>query len=508
MKRTFGWIGPVLCACVIACVARAEEPPLGLGAESMSSLWDGETKMVNALWIENPAELRIGDGRDRVVIADLKGPGVITMIHFAMPDQMKLDRSVSLRMWWDGEKEPSVAVPLVDFFADPNGALERVDSALVNKKRGWNAYFVMPFARSARIEIVSENPRYCATWSMAPCYSYVMYRTLRRFPRETGYFHATWRQETLLLGKRDYTVFEAKGRGQFIGWNMSIRGAASPAAGYPVDENEKFYVDGEPEPSIEWQGLEDSFGFSYGFPEVANGFPFTGYQPYYGSGAAAYRYCLNDRISFKKTLKMTVGFGKHDDPSFFEIYSKPENRLQISSVAYWYQTEPHTPFPPLPPSGQRAPVFAGAIPPGDHAKYAATHETVVLNCGKRGGDIEYLKDGWDFQLKSGYLYSGWTTEVDHCWADAKALRFDLTCPKGAEGTLRLYLLDGDNFVGGRRETIRVAGREIGTYDHFQKGRWLEVPISSADTAQGRIPVEAVNLTPGNAVVSLIRFVER
>lgn len=32
-----------------------------------------------------------------------------------------------------------------------------------------------------------------------------------------------------------------------------------------MDENVKFYIDGEAEPSIEWQGLEDSFGFSWGF---------------------------------------------------------------------------------------------------------------------------------------------------------------------------------------------------------------------------------------------------
>jgi hypothetical protein len=88
------------------------------------------------------------------------------------------------------------------------------------------------------------------------------------------------------------------------------------------------------------------------------------------------------------------------------------------------------------------------------------------------------------------------------------LSFDLTCPKGVEGTFRLYIIDGDNFYGGRKETTKVAGREIGTYVNFQKGLWLDVPISSADTSQGRIPVRAVNLTRDNAVVSLIRFVER
>ena len=49
--------------------------------------------------------------------------------------------------------------------------------------------------------------------------------------------------------------------------------------GYPVDENEKFYIDGEATASIEFQGLEDSFGFSWGFPESQSMFPLTGYFP-------------------------------------------------------------------------------------------------------------------------------------------------------------------------------------------------------------------------------------
>ena len=69
----------------------------------------------------------------------------------------------------------------------------------------------------------------------------------------------------LLLGQRDYVALEARGKGKVVGWNVTVR---SPGRdGYPVDENEKFYIDGEAIASIEFQGLEDSFGFSWGFPE-------------------------------------------------------------------------------------------------------------------------------------------------------------------------------------------------------------------------------------------------
>lgn len=77
----------------------------------------------------------------RVVVADLEGPAVITMIHFALPEALKLNRDLRVRMYWDHEIAPSVDAPLVDFFCDPAGAREEVNTALLNKRRGFNAYF-------------------------------------------------------------------------------------------------------------------------------------------------------------------------------------------------------------------------------------------------------------------------------------------------------------------------------------------------------------------------------
>ena len=495
-------IAALLLALVIPSLAADVRP--APDTSNLYQLWDGETKQVNGLWGENPKEMQFGGGRSKVVIADLKGPGVITMIHFALPQAMKLNRDTVLRIYWDGEKNPSVQSPLVDYFCDPNGALERVESVLTNKKRGWNCYFPMPFAKSARVEVEMDNPRYPGgSWSMNPCYSYVIYRTMKSLPADSGYFHAEWRQDALLLGKDEYKVFEADGRGQFIGWNCTVRGVSSPTAGYPVDENVNFYVDGETEPSISWQGLEDSFGFSWGFPGEANGFQYTGYQPYY-NGAAAYRFTLNDRISFARTMRMTVGFGKVEK-GFIDQFSDPGSTLEFSSVAYWYQKEPHRPFAALPGYRERRPSML-AVQTG---KPTQPGETLAVNCGHSRQEDIYLADGWDYVFGQGYAFHGspWTTEINYCWADNEMVRFEITCPKGAVGTLRLFIIDGDNFAGGRKESVTVAGRLIGDYSDFQTGRWIEIPISKTDTAQGRIPVIVKNLkAASNAVVSQIRFI--
>ncbi|MBM3493069.1 MAG: DUF2961 domain-containing protein, partial [Armatimonadetes bacterium] len=410
-------------------------------------LADGPAKMVNALWIENPDELRFGDGRTKVVVADLKGPGMITMIHFALPAAMKLDRGTILRIWWDGEKSPSVEAPLVDFFCDPNGALEMVGNAFVNKKRGWNCWFPMPFAKSARIELDAENPRYPkGSWHTRPCYSYVMYRPLRKLPARTAYFHAHWRQGVVqMLDGEEYEAMHAVGKGHFVGWNVTMRWA-NGEAGYVVDQNVKFRVDGEAEPSIEWQGIEDAFGFSWGYPAEPTTFPFTGYQPWY-NGAMAYRFLQNDRITFDKSLKLTLGFGKNEIETWRKGPRLPP--LQFSTVCYWYQTEPHRAYKPVPPPKDRRPI-ALRIATG---RQPEPGETLALKCGAPDGDVEVLADGWDFVLKSGYGHNGdpWKSEIKHCWADFKELAFDIVCPLGKSGTLRLYLLDGDDFLGGRKQ---------------------------------------------------------
>ena len=147
----------------------------------------------------------------------------------------------------------------------------------------------MPFRKAAKVELVYDGPVAPGDtlWEQMPCYSYVMYRTAEKIPDDRGYFHAYWRQQTLLLGRDDYLALDAKGKGKFVGWNVTIR---RPGGGdYPVDENEKFTIDGEKTPSIEFQGLEDSFGFSWGFPKSQSMFPMTGYFPFF-KGAAAYRF--------------------------------------------------------------------------------------------------------------------------------------------------------------------------------------------------------------------------
>ncbi len=497
--------------CVLAVMVLMGQPAgLDAGIADLPQLTPGRTAAVNALWIENPLTARFNTSK-QVTVAEIKGPATITMIHFAMPEMLKLDRAVLLKAYWDGETSPSIDCPLVDFFCDPAGLRDEVDTALVNKRRGFNAYFPMPFRTSAKIELVYDGPVEPGDklWSMMPCYSYVMYRTADSVPGDQGYFHAHWRQEALLLGERDYLSLDAKGRGKFVGWNVTIRRPGR--SGYPVDGNEKFYIDGEEIASIEFQGLEDSFGFSWGFPPTESMFPLTGWFPFL-KGATGYRFFTGDAISFDKSLRVAIGFGPNEHPMFKREFSKPGSRLQLSSVVYWYQLEPHAPLPPMPPAAERVPAPEVAFWP-DQEKLPAVedlkerHVRFLMLCGRPEKEMIYAEPGFAAEPDSGFTYDGWGFPVYHCRADNKSLQIEMTTPKAAAGTLRLYMIDPDNFEGGRKQTVSVAGRSLGLIENFQEGRWLEYPVTARDNAEGRLLIEARNAREGaNAVISIIEFV--
>lgn len=485
--------------------------------ETLPRLTEAEPLCENALWIENPLEKQFRSST-RVVVAELKGPAIITMIHFALPQRMvaqpekyRLGRELILAIYWDGEELPSVLCPLVDFFCDPAGVRDRLENALVNKHRGWNAYFPMPFRHCARVELVYEGPVPPGQelWELMPCYAYVLGQKLPALPEDLGYFHAYWRKQLINLGKQDYVALEAEGRGKFIGWNVTIRLPGRP--GYPVDENAKFYVDGRPVPTVELQGIEDAFGFSWGFPPQECLFTYSGYFPFLEEGAAAYRFFLQDAIPFRNSLKLAIGFGQKEDPMFRRQFSRPGNELEISTTVYWYQTEPHRAFPPLPPLDERAPVHRTwkdleQLP----APEVLEEQGVMLHfrCGRPETELVYARPGYSARVLRGFSYTGWPFPVFHTRADQKEVELAVTVPPGRSGLLRLYMIDPDRFQGGRHQEVFVGDRSVGVIKDFEEGRELVVPVDAAVTASGEFRVRIVNLNPpSNAVVSIVEWIE-
>src|ERR1700685_140540 len=79
-----------------------------------------------------------------------------------------------------------------------------------------------------------------------------------------------------------------------------------------------------------------------------------------GSKSSVYRFHLDSPIPFQQSLKATIehGHANHRSDNYY-------------SVAYWYQTEPHAPFPHLPPVDQRIPRIQPVGGPGNAAAVSA-----------------------------------------------------------------------------------------------------------------------------------------
>ena len=282
---------------------------------------------------------------ETLVLADIHGPGCVVHLRDNItsrePHHLQLH---ILRMYWDGEKEPSVEVPVGDFFAEGFGFTEKLNSALIciDQRRGRltdpaafgaarNCYIPMPFAHSARITITNEGKQPSRHWFE------VNYRSYEQARPGQAYFHAQYRQGTP-PAPGPYLILDAKGRGQLIGCVLSVK---NNDGGWWGEGDEIVEIDGKE--TMHGTGSEDYFCESYGLR--AGCFPYCGVPFLEEPFVSAYRWHVPDPIPFRRSIRFLIEQGNGRPPFRSGNF--------YYSVAYWYQTEPHASFPKLPGPGER-----------------------------------------------------------------------------------------------------------------------------------------------------------
>ncbi|NLE44219.1 MAG: DUF2961 domain-containing protein [Chloroflexi bacterium] len=331
---------------------------------------------------------------ETITLADIEGSGCINHIWctHASPEPGYLRRTV-LRAWWDGESEPSVESPLGDFFGV--GHAQMVDFVSLPLQmsptggRGFNCFFPMPFSKRAHLEVTNEGNVELVL------YYYVDYELHEGIPDDFGRFHAQWRRESFTEGISDrgmsnpefefggtniggaanYVILEAEGQGHYVGCNMSIqnmregsrfswpdelswplrmeeletrREALMECFNWYGEGDDMIFIDGEEwPPSLHGTGTEDYFNTAY-CPAVQYSAPYHGLTipggPNWSDKIALYRFHIEDPIHFQKSIRVTIEHGHANRRSD-----------DLASTAYWYQVEPHKPFPALLPVAERLP---------------------------------------------------------------------------------------------------------------------------------------------------------
>lgn len=253
--------------------------------------------------------------KENITIADISGPGTIRHIwmtlDFSRPEIM---RAMRLEVYYDGLSEPSISVPLLDFFGLPHGRRVQYYSALtsVNEGLGLNSYIPIPFGRSLRIEFTNHSQ------TDATLFYQVDYTLEPQRRRTASFLHASFRRENPTVPGRDFVIAEGlKGPGRFLGCCVGIR-VLDTKRWYGEGEV-KIYRDGDRDfPTYCGTGLEDYVGSAWNL---------SAHHGYY-SGAplnvpndanshhekeqrmpvftSFYRWHILDPIMFSSELRMTI----------------------------------------------------------------------------------------------------------------------------------------------------------------------------------------------------------
>lgn len=361
---------------------------------------------------------RTGGNRDwidiepgqRRVFAAIDGPGCIRHIWMTMlfADDWNL-RRVVLRVYWDGCPEPSVECPIGDFFGLGHAMRKDFHTAVLSMSpqdgRGFNSFWPMPFARSARLEIDNREGT-----EAFPFYFYVDYEQYADARAVAGlaYFHVQWRRENPTTGwgeeyedlrksdiekwkaqtwfggdprslnttgQDNYVILEAAGDGIWCGAHLDIDIFQRQKNDWYGEGDDMVFIDEELEPldgvrpvappafepivgryrlrwppAIHGTGTEDWCNTAFG-PHTEFVGPYHGVLLHSKSRACLwwrkqtiYRYYVLDPIRFRQRICATIEHGH-------------ANKLSndYSSTAYYYLATPRRGGPPLPPAAQRLP---------------------------------------------------------------------------------------------------------------------------------------------------------
>jgi hypothetical protein len=323
------------------------------------SSWDTSGRNAD-YWRIQPGEAK--------VLADIAGPGCIT--HLWMTQGARY-RECLLRITWDNAPAPSILCPLGDFFGLGHGIVNSYQSLLFtastnannqfNKGCALNCYARMPFRERALVELVNESGEVHGQ------YFYVDYEQYDApLPDDAGYFHAEFRRENPFGGwaheirvntpeadiankerlawENNYVILETRGRGHYIGCNLSVTNFQGTWWG---EGDDMIWVDGYKwPPELHGTGSEDYLNQAWGMQP--NAFLRNGssiYERNTNGYQTSYVHHLENPVYFQKEIKATIEHGHG-------------NHLcnEMSSVGYWYADRPYAAVA-VPPVEKRMPVL-------------------------------------------------------------------------------------------------------------------------------------------------------
>jgi len=275
--------------------------------------------------------VRVAPGQT-ITLLDYHGAGCVRRfwVTIAPRSDIAIHSQAILRMYWDGDEQPSVECPIGAFFGVGFGEQrDFVSQPLSETSGGYNCHWPMPFHKSAHWTLTNGSDR-----TIEAFYYNIDFTALDSLPPDTRHFHAQFRRENPTNPTRNYTILELAGEGHYVGTALFMAGKAL----YFLEGDEEVYVDGETEPSIRGTGTEDYFGSGWYYDRGTFSAPYHGLVLKEERRISTYRWHIEDPIPFRRSLRFTIEHGSNNTIE-----------ADYSSVAYFYLAGP-APKPPALPS--------------------------------------------------------------------------------------------------------------------------------------------------------------
>jgi hypothetical protein len=293
-------------------------------------------------------QLDLAPGKE-IVLGDFSGPGKVTYLYFAEGSGGSIYEGLVLKVFWDDAAEPSIRVPLSDFFGGFVGEFATKSIDYYSLPMQVNhfchmSYLPMPFEKRARFVLANDGDK---TYSQEFLWS-IDYEKNSSFEREASRLHAAWNRSNPVV-KGAHPMLEITGKGQYIGNFLQVK---KNSRGWWGEGKTTFDIDGKA--IIHTDSSEDEYGSSYGFERMFSS-PYSGYIQMDERMNRMYRWYLTNPVRFQKSLRVTIeNMRVH---GYFQTVEEAVKHREPSdddytSVVFWYQEGAH-PAPPLPPYPER-----------------------------------------------------------------------------------------------------------------------------------------------------------
>lgn len=239
-------------------------------------------------------------------VLDIKGPGIINRMWFTISDRSpEMLRSLIIKMYWDNESKPAVSVPFGDFFGIGLGKTAVYENALFANPEGrsFNSFIQMPFKKAAKVELVNESGK-----DLLMVFFDIDLQLLKNWHENFLYFHSYWHRDTATILEKDFEIMpEIKGKGRFLGSNISVNANPDYKDCWWGEGEVKIYLNGDQKfPSLVGSGTEDYIGTAWGQGQF-----FTRYTGCLIADSknlqwAFYRYHIADPVYFKTDCRVTI----------------------------------------------------------------------------------------------------------------------------------------------------------------------------------------------------------